>query len=464
MGKTLIISSRALVFFLCALFVSVTVSGQATGETPMPLTRILFILDASQSMNGLWQKQPKITIARNFLNKTLDSLENIPTVELALRVFGHQSPVPPQDCNDTRLEVPFRKGNASAIKHKMRYLNPKGTTPIANSLLLSASDFPPCETCRNIVILITDGIEACDGDPCEVARELQRKGIILRPFIIGIGLDQSLRDTYNCVGQYYNTESEEKFQEVLDVVISHILDQTTAQVNLLDANGYPTETNVAMTFYDQLSGKIKYNFIHTMNNRGNPDTLMLDPLVTYHLVVHTLPKIETENIVLSRGKHNIIALDASQGRLLVVSEGNQYRDLQYLVRKGQNPEILNWQKVGTEEKYLIGKYDLEIPILPKLKVEDIEIKPNHTTRINIPRPGLVNLLVNTSGIGSLFVLRDGAMEWVYNADVNKRAESLLLQPGTYRYVFRPLNSRKSIYTIEKQFVVKPGGSESIRMY
>ncbi|MGM0463544.1 MAG: vWA domain-containing protein, partial [Bacteroidota bacterium] len=148
-------------------------------------SRILFILDCSQSMSGRWDEDRKIDIARRFLARTVDSLNSFSNVEMALRVYGHQSVVPPQDCNDTRLEVPFAPDNAYRIKRKMRALSPKGTTPIANSLAASVNDFSACEECRNIIILITDGIEACDGDPCAVSVELQKQGIILKPFIIG---------------------------------------------------------------------------------------------------------------------------------------------------------------------------------------------------------------------------------------------------------------------------------------
>ena len=111
---------------------------------------------------------------------------------MALRMYGHQSPVPPQDCNDTKLEVPFAEGNASKIRQELRYVVPKGTTPIAHSLEMGGGDFPPdCDNCRNIIILITDGVEACDGDACAVSLELQRKGIILKPFVIGIGIDEN---------------------------------------------------------------------------------------------------------------------------------------------------------------------------------------------------------------------------------------------------------------------------------
>ena len=73
-------------------------------------TRILFVLDASQSMLGNWESGRKIDIAREMLIQMVDSLNRIESVELALRVYGHQKPVPPQNCDDTKLEVPFAPG------------------------------------------------------------------------------------------------------------------------------------------------------------------------------------------------------------------------------------------------------------------------------------------------------------------------------------------------------------------
>ena len=57
-------------------------------------------------------------------------------------------------------------------------------------------------------------------------------------------------------------------REVMEVVISQALNATTAQINLLDQGGNPTETNVNCTLYDSYSGKILYNYIHTLNQRG----------------------------------------------------------------------------------------------------------------------------------------------------------------------------------------------------
>ena len=154
----------------------------------------------------------------------LDSLKHIENLEIGLRVYGHQKPVPPQDCSDTKLEIYFQKSNlvVDRMKTKLKMIRARGTTPIANSLEKGAFDFPN-DHARNIIILITDGLESCDGDPCAVSRLFQRKGIILRPFVIGIGLDESYKSTFDCVGTYFDASKEKDFEEVLQVVISHVL-------------------------------------------------------------------------------------------------------------------------------------------------------------------------------------------------------------------------------------------------
>jgi Ca-activated chloride channel homolog len=451
-----------------AAFIGFAVAGQnGKPKYEPPETRILFIFDASQSMAGKWEKETKISIAQKVLIHIIDSLENLENVQMALRVYGHQSPVPPQDCNDTRLEVPFAKGNAPKIRQELRYLIPRGTTPIAYSLEKGGGDFPPdCDNCRNIIIIITDGIEACDGDACAVSYALQKKGIVLKPFIIGIGIDEGFAKTFDCIGHYYNAIHEEKFSEIMEVVISQALNATTAQVNLLDINGNPTETNVNLTFFDQFSGKVIYNYMHTMNHRGLPDTLILDHLITYRMRVNTIPPVEVENIRLTPGKHTIIAADAPQGTLEVkLADQVQYRGLEFIVRRAGDMKTINMQKMYEEEKYLVGKYDIEIPILPRINLYDVDIRQSHTTTIEIPRPGLATFLKSTNGYGSLYLRKSATDEnWIYNLDSNVKNETIVLQPGMYRIVYRAQNARQTLYTVNKTFEIKEGSSVPIQLY
>jgi Ca-activated chloride channel family protein len=425
-------------------------------------TRILLVFDASYSMSGYWESDQKINIARNFLYEIVDSLSQLKNVQMALRVYGHQSPVPPQDCEDTKLEVPFNTNNALQIKQKLKYLIPKGTTPIAFSLEKAAGDFTPCSECRNIIILITDGIEECNGDPCAVSRKLQNMGIVLKPFIIGIGIDPEFKRSFDCIGYFYNAANEKKFREVLKIVITQVLNTTTAQVNLLDIEGRPTETDVNMTFYDAASGKMKNNIIHTINYRGNPDTLYLDPLVTYKIVIHTLPPIIIDSAWVTAGKHTIIAASAPQGYLELKSLGRiEYSNLQAIVRENDRMETLNYQKINEKEKYIVGKYDIEIPTLPRIMLDDVEILQSHTTTVEIPRPSIVTFLSFTSGFGSVYINKEDDVEWIINLNPNQKNQSLVMLPGNYVVVYRSRSAKSVMNTVIKEFSVSSGTSIAI---
>lgn len=455
----------AIITFLIVSFHSLFAQKQPEPKPrPIPTTRILFIFDASQSMLGRWQSDTKFNIAKRIMSELLDSLAYVKNIELGLRVYGHQSHFPPQDCKDTKLEVPFGPDNAAKIKSKLRTVSPRGTTPLAYSLEQSAKDFTPCSSCRNIVVLITDGIEECSGDPCAVSHMLQKNGIVLKPFIIGIG--QDFNKAFHCVGTYFDATTEKDFRKALDVVISQALNSTTAQVNLLDKSGLPTETDVPMTFYDAASGKIMYNFVHTMNNRGVPDTLILDPLVTYNVVVHTIPPVHVDSISIIPGKHTIIAAETPQGsmHLKMAGTGSASRGLQCLVHPKGGNEILNVQNFGETEKYIIGTYDLQVLSLPRLYIPNVEIKQSHTATIEIPEPGIAVIRKSVFGYGSLMLEDKNQLTWVYNLDDTNIMETLYLQPGVYRIIFRPKTARQTVYTVEQKFVIESGKTTDVQLY
>ena len=51
-------------------------------------TRILFILDASNSMNLKWDEQTRMESAKEILNQSVQDLKGVPNLEIALRVYG----------------------------------------------------------------------------------------------------------------------------------------------------------------------------------------------------------------------------------------------------------------------------------------------------------------------------------------------------------------------------------------
>jgi Ca-activated chloride channel family protein len=419
-------------------------------------------------MYGTWQSGSKIDIAKRLLDNFLDSLKNTPNLELGLRCYGHQHAlVPTRDCEDTKLEVPIQKLSLAipAIKTKLDGIVPKGTTPIAYSLGECANDFPnDGKKTRNIIILITDGIEECGGDPCAVSLALQQKGIVLKPFVIGVGLNGDYQ-SLGCIGRFYDVSEESTFTNVLNIVVAQALNNTTCQVNLLDIASQPSETDVAMTFYDQESGAVRYDYMHTMNNRGVPDTIILDPLSTYKLVVHTIPEVVKENITIIPGKHNIISVDAPQGYLnLQVAGVNNYSRLECIIRKAGTTATINVQDFGKQEKYIVGKYDIEILSLPRIYMTNVDVGQSKTTLIQIPQAGMVTFAKPAEGTGQILLENKNSLDFVCNLNSSILNESVVLQPGNYRVVFRTKSAHETIYTKEVKFKVDPGGQITVKLY
>jgi Ca-activated chloride channel family protein len=331
-----------------------------------------------------------------------------------------------------------------------------GTTLIAYSLQEAAYDFPQDARSRNVVILITDGIEECDGDPCAISEAMQKKGVILKPFIIGVGLDENFAKHFECIGRFFDATTEEGFDDVLRVVISQALNNTTLQVNLLDQSSRALETDVNMTFYDSKNGKMLENFVHTINDRGVPDTISLDPVNKYDIVVHTLPPVKKQNVEIVAGRHNIVAIDAPQGSLkLVVNGVTNYNRLQCIIKKTGTCEQVNVQDFNTTEKYIIGTYDIEILSTPRI-YEKVTISQSTPTQVMIPQPGKLNFYTRLGVMGAIYRMNNNKLEWVTNINNSMGGQIIILQPGNYKLICRANIDKRTLATKRIDFEIRSG--------
>ena len=106
--------------------------------------------------------------------------------------------------------------------------------------------------------------------------------INVTPFVVGLGIDLKYLNEFDCIGRFYQASTEETFRTVMKSVISDALNNTTAQIYLKDINGKPTETNTTCFLYKAGTTELKYTFMHTMNFKNNPDTIVIiDPEMQY---------------------------------------------------------------------------------------------------------------------------------------------------------------------------------------
>lgn len=419
-------------------------------------------------MNGKWEGATKIQLAREILGEAIDDLEGTPNLELALRVYGHQSPVTPtyQDCDDTKLEVEFGQDNFGRIKNFINRVEPKGTTPIARSLEAAADDFPD-KNARNIIILITDGLEACDQFPCEVAAKLKAKDINVTPFVVGLGIDLKYLNEFDCIGRFYEASTLQSFKKVMKSVILDALNNTTAQINLNDIHAKPTETNTTVFLYKAGTKELKYTFMHTMNFKNQPDTIVvIDPSIQYDMVVNTLPQVTVKGLKLYKGQHNILPADCPQGMLKVRIKGpTKTSNVKVRVSQKGKAVTLNVQDIDLIQRYIVGEYDLEILTLPRIYKKNVKITQSQHTYIDIPGSGLLDYRATKPIVGQLFLLndQDETSEWVCDFAQDETMGKFYLQPGKYKVVYRWSESVSTDYTAQKSFTIKPGGNTTINL-
>ncbi len=439
-----------------------------SAQTNQPVakkTRLLFLLDASGSMFAKWENSERWTVAKAMLSKMADSLDTYQDLEVALRVYGHLSPAQDRNCKDTRLEVPFGSKNAAAIKQKLAQITPKGNTPITYSLEQAGNDFPVDANARNIIIIITDGLESCNGDPCATSQALQKKNVFLRPFIIGLGDDPGYQQQFGCMGNYYNAADIKTFQKVMENVINLALKKTTVSVELTDGQGKAVETNVNMTFLNSATKQVEYNLVHYMTAAGKQEKLEIDALLTYNLVVSTLPTVTVQNLDIQPGQHNVIKIKAPQGYLYLRQDApTSYGQILALVKQAGQQELLNVQPFPSQHKYLSGNYEVELLTLPRIK-QSVSIKQGQASTITFPPPGIFNITQDLKGYGSIYALdSNGQQNWIYNIPDGSSKLSLPMQPGQYRIVFRIRTALSSKFTYTKDFTIHSNLTTTIKLF
>jgi Ca-activated chloride channel family protein len=419
-----------------------------------PRVQVLLIFDASRSMSNAYGRDTRMATGKSLFTRLVDSLAVQEDVELALRIYGGSVAYPPGDCRDSRLVVPFGPGNTSALKDTVLALRPTGITPIAHSLEQAPRDFGTSADER-IVILITDGIEECDGDPCAVALRLRQYGIALRPFIIGVGIDRAQAKAFDCVGPYYDVADFADLGTLVAQVTAQALHPTTAQVDLLGSTGMPTTTDVPMVFQDRDRSDICQTSLHTFNEQGLPDTLEMDPFADHRITVYTLPPVQLDHARHVLGTHNTFTVNAPVGTLIVEQANTGLAaEVMCVVRQQGQGNTLVALPLNSRQRLLAGHYDLEFLTLPRLLVKDVTVRDRMEERVVIAPSGRVHVTLPTPGVATI-LLEDGS-ELVHVIDLppDLTDHQVRLQPGAYRLTYRPAERTSTAYTIDQRFSVE----------
>lgn len=195
---------------------SVAAAALLLGMTTLGLAadRVVIVFDASGSMWAQIDGKPKLEIARESLRTVLQSVPA--DREIGFMAYGHREK---GSCEDIELIVPPQAGSAAAVSAAADSLKFIGKTPLTSAVKQAAEALKYTED-KATVILITDGLETCKGDPCALGKELRAAGVDFTVNVVGFGLTADEGKQVACLadntgGKYIQASDEQALQDAL---------------------------------------------------------------------------------------------------------------------------------------------------------------------------------------------------------------------------------------------------------
>ncbi len=215
--------------FRRCLLASIFALGMLCTAPAFAETNVLFIVDASGSMKKMVESDARMDVAKKVLGETLTAMPA--DAQLGLIVYGHRKA---KDCTDIELVAPIGGEDAASINKIVQGLKAIGETPISESLRKAAKSFKAFKGQQNSIILVTDGLEECKGDPCAAAQELKDAGLDVAVNVVGFTLGAEEGKALQCVaditgGKYYAANDAKGLTDALQAVQKQVQETVVVQ-------------------------------------------------------------------------------------------------------------------------------------------------------------------------------------------------------------------------------------------
>jgi hypothetical protein len=194
----------------------------------------------------------KLAVARDLLAQHLQAFR--PETHIGLRAYGHRIHYnqAAESCQDIELIAPVETGQLPVMVAWLQRFQAQGMTPLAESIRQAMEDFVFEPPRINSIVMLSDGIETCEGDPCGLVRGLKAQGFNFTIHVIGLDVDQETRDQLTCIaytsgGTYHDARSAQELRDALNSVGAEVTLGEMITDPLVDtpAPGPPTATEVA---------------------------------------------------------------------------------------------------------------------------------------------------------------------------------------------------------------------------
>ena len=213
-------------------------------------SRVMVVLDGSGSMRGRVDGERKILAAKRVLGELIDSWDE--TDDLGLMAYGHRRT---RDCSDIEILVPVAQFSASRLRSAVENVTAKGKTPLSEAVRRAAESLNH-DTQSGTVILITDGLETCNADPCALGKQLAARGINFRTHVIGFDLAGRNTAALQCLanetgGLYLDAANAGELSEALGKTVTEAKAVRNVTLRAVNRKGELVEQAVMWNVYLQ---------------------------------------------------------------------------------------------------------------------------------------------------------------------------------------------------------------------
>jgi Mg-chelatase subunit ChlD len=221
-------------------------------DGPPQTVNIQLVFDSSGSMaEPLPSGETRIAAARRAMEGVIAKLAtDQPNLNVGFRVFGHLGDNTDAgralSCQSTELVVPMKGVNKELLTQATNSWQPTGWTPITLALQQAGESFPPAsEHVRNTIVMVSDGEETCNGDPCAAAQALRQSAAEIRIDIIGFGLPPAIADGLKCIavnsgGTYTDAADAEALGRTLELAVEATIRRSYLKIRAVGPDGKPT--------------------------------------------------------------------------------------------------------------------------------------------------------------------------------------------------------------------------------
>lgn len=157
-------------------------------------TSTMIILDSSGSMAAHTKDgQTRMAAAKKAVRGYVRSAPTS-TERLGLMAYGQVGSNSKADkarsCKDIKTLESIGDLDRRNVRKDLKGFEPTGWTPLAGSLRAAAKEFDGQKNRVNRIIVVTDGIEECGGNPKAASRKLNRSGFNVKVDVVGLGVQK----------------------------------------------------------------------------------------------------------------------------------------------------------------------------------------------------------------------------------------------------------------------------------